>query len=109
MKGETFTISKPEYRVIFIKPCVSDRGKKTAEAFIKLKIDIDRFYKSIKNIFNDVKYSKELGLIKINSGRETIFIFDSGKVIVRKAKSERDVIEIIETLVKTIKNFSVYS
>jgi TATA-box binding protein (TBP) (component of TFIID and TFIIIB) len=98
-KGEVVTIIKPGYKINFIKPCVTERGKKMAEAFLNVKkLNMDMLFETAKKAFSSVKYSKELGLIRITFNKKAVLIFDSGKVVIRRAENERDVIETVEKI-----------
>lgn len=98
-KGEVVTIIKSAYRINFIKPCVTARGKKMAEAVLNVKrLDMEKSYRKLKEKYTGVKYSKDLGLIKITFDKKTLLLFDSGKISIRRAEDEKDVVETVEKI-----------
>ena len=98
--NETLELKRRTYRLLFIKPCMSDRTKKMAEARLAqlpvLSGDI-----SLPGYCSS--YSAELQLLRLTKGKKSLLVFHTGAVSIRNAEDERDVIETMDRLVAALK------
>ncbi len=83
-------------KIYSVKPCI-DENHLEAEIRAEIK-DIEATYKKLKPIFKDMEFSKGLKVIRITKEPTTVLIFDDGKIILRKLKSERDIFSILKEL-----------
>jgi ArsR family metal-binding transcriptional regulator len=111
-KGETISLIRPEarFKVNYIKPC-AEEGKKIANAQILLEnpIDVEKLFEVFSKYsnmgFKNIKAVKKLNLVNFDFNDKSITFFSKGKVVVRKAKNEKDVIKTIETISNILKQF----
>ena len=108
MKGETLTISKVRegYRLTYIKPCVTDKSRKMAEVMLGLgsPVDPEFMFSRLKAIYPDLGCSKELGLARIKNDGMTLMVFSNGRIIVREAKSEADILRHVTEIANALRN-----
>ncbi len=92
------------------KPCKSDRGKILLDKDLKKQFDSKKFSKKVltllldlsDNLFEEIIYSKDLGVFKINFESHNIWIYNSGKLEVRMGSDKVEMKKISETLEKII-------
>lgn len=75
-------------------PCITDKTKVSCEFDIGMNIDLENISKKIANL--KPKYSKKLGILKFGYKLKEIMIFDSGKVIIKKAENRKDAKNMIK-------------
>ncbi|MBU0530063.1 MAG: hypothetical protein ABIH52_02295 [Candidatus Aenigmatarchaeota archaeon] len=88
---------------IYNKPCLNEDNKIMANAFIGEKIDLERFEAETKDSgLTEPKLSKSLGVLNLKHKGKTIMIFDSGKISIRTADNEKDIIEATDIIIKIL-------
>jgi len=77
-----------------------------ATAHTGKRIDTEKLVKDIEVVteFSNVRFSPSLGLIKSNHEGKTLFIFNSGKIVIRKAKDEKDAMETIKIVSEALQS-----
>gem|GEM_PF-1503089 len=100
------TFSK-EARINYIHPCISETGKVMAEAKLAGSTNpILGFYDSImlcwalerSGAFEDFKCSSSLGVARLEIGEKTIMVFKDGRVNIRGARDEKEVLETMSLI-----------
>lgn len=96
-EGETIIWKSKNYELSFIKPCATNVNKKSVKGKIVFKRgrDLKKIYMKLLNKLDDarnVKYSSELGIIKLNLDDKEIIISGTGNIDILNAKNEADVL-----------------
>ncbi len=115
-KGETVSIIRPKakFKINYIKPC-TEKDKKIANAHISVEkpIDIAKlgeiFSKLSEGGFRNVKVLKNLGLVSFDFEEKSITLFEGGKILIKKAKNEKDVMRTVETISNLMKQYQFLS
>ncbi len=99
--GEEIEVKTPEYRINFIRPCLTDRKKKMADAkLLGMGIDPKDMVELLMNCrqFDNVSYSEKLGVARIEWQGKTIMVFNTGEITIRSAESIEDVKNTVERI-----------
>ncbi len=99
-KGETVIVIRPSrFRLRYIRPCMTDRQKRMAEVILNTgKMDPCSMCDILSSHFTSVGCSPELGIARVQEGEKIIMVFDSGKVVIRQARDEEDILMTAERL-----------
>jgi len=96
------------FKVNYIQPCISEKGKIMAEAQLECGqkgrfFDKEKMCKVLQNsLFKDVKCSKNLGVAKVEYKNKTIILNHKGKIDVRKAWDKEDALATIKLMAKVL-------
>ena len=107
MRGESIIYIKPGYRLMYMLPCVKEKGKKMAEARINLKIPPEKTFPILEKTFPETKLYPDLPAARIDWKDKEILIHteqEKGKnyaiVKITRALDKKDVIETTEFFIK---------
>lgn len=88
-----------------IRPC-KEKGKFAADCDLDVNIDLRGALQKIKTKkFDSIDFSYELGVIKLSKGDTAIIIFKSGRITIRRAKTKKELEDLLETLKKVLKPY----
>lgn len=97
---------KTQVQTLFsFNPCVTDSQMIMAEVYLASR-EVDYglwdpvFCDYLPWFFNQVKCSKILGITRIEHDEKEILVSQTGKVIIRHAQNEKDVLQICELILK---------
>ncbi|MHA1129179.1 MAG: hypothetical protein ACTSQQ_00070 [Candidatus Helarchaeota archaeon] len=98
-------------KITLIEPCIGEESLVTGElllapgqishandAFILFN-DLCPLLKRYRRQFKQVKYHKKLGIIRFTYRKTSVIITQFGRITIRKAKSERQLRDILEYLI----------
>lgn len=102
-KGETVVLKSSDYTLTYLKPCVTERGKKLARVRMKVTPDLKSLKENLEGEAEEIGLSPDLGLLKFTFQGKKILMFRTGKVVIRKAEDRKDVMETVSWLVEKIK------
>lgn len=102
-EGESVVITNKDFILHYVKPCVTDKGKKMAKLKLRSppKDILERLEKS--GIFDEMKSFPELGTARAAMDGKQVLIFSSGEISIRQAKDRHDVAETVRRIVEAVK------
>ncbi len=103
--GETVFHKTKKYSIHTIRPCRRDASKIMAEAKLRLKkpISMSELKAHLRKKFKKVQYAPNIRAARIDWEGKIIILFDSGEMYVREAKNERDILETVQMIDRTIR------
>jgi len=99
--GEQITWENPNYRINFVKPCLTDKKKKMADAkLIDFQMNAKDMCELLINSrqFDNVNFSENLGVARIEWMGKTITLFNTGEITIRSAENLEDVKNTVEKI-----------
>ena len=85
-----------------IRPCITDKDKIMAKAYLNREIDFVKAVKNLSSHFNFVVKSDELKAIKIEEAGSIILIFSNGEIVLRQMDSEKQIFEISRKIAELV-------
>ncbi|MBN2518376.1 MAG: hypothetical protein JXB14_06010 [Candidatus Altiarchaeota archaeon] len=101
----------PDSQISEVKPCTTDgrcqihmRVRSTGVDALERLLDIEKLCNALGGAkdFTDIKCSKELGLLKAVFRETEISVLASGRIVVKKAKTDKEAHRVLYELVVLI-------
>ncbi|MGN1363188.1 MAG: asparagine synthase-related protein [Methanobrevibacter sp.] len=96
-------LEKNNEKLFIYKPCQEEDSKIMFERELPYKIDIEKTKKCFDKEFNNVKYSKDMGILMFNINTQNITVFNTGKIVLRRINSKEEGEEILMKLLPLIR------
>lgn len=96
-------IEKNDKKVFIYKPCQEEDNKIMFEKELPYKINIDKTKTEFDKKFDNVKYSKEMGVLMFNINEQNVTIFETGKIVLRRINSQEEGEDILMNLLPLIR------
>ncbi|OWT33753.1 hypothetical protein BGI41_00700 [Methanobrevibacter sp. 87.7] len=96
-------IEKEDKKLFIYKPCQEEDNKIMFERELPYKIDVEKTKEEFDKEFDNVKYSKDMGVLMFNINNQNITVFETGKVVLRRINSQEEGEEILMKLLPLIR------
>ena len=87
------------------RPCLEDPSRYIAECHIGKKLDIEKLCEILrKTDTKELKCSIKLGVARFELGERSVMLYRSGRVDIRRIRSEREACEVMEKIISMVKD-----
>ncbi|MFH1294859.1 MAG: hypothetical protein ABIH90_02875 [Candidatus Aenigmatarchaeota archaeon] len=100
--GETTTITRPGYRIEYIRPC-GERGKLIAEGRIEISMPLPAMKGALEKKYRHVVAFPKMDMLKFDRGDHSILLYGNGDLVIRKIKNVGEALETAENIVSLLK------